>query len=75
LSEYKTWACLNAEGKAVWGDVFPEGIVPVLSILAQPAKLEGINKTERVYFVPAVIGIIIAIALVSLVIVLMLRKR
>jgi hypothetical protein len=42
---------LNAEGKAVWGDVFPEGEVPVQSIIAQHATLEGIDKTERIFLV------------------------
>jgi hypothetical protein len=42
---------LNAEGKAVWGDAFPEGEVPVHSIIAQSATLEGINKTEKVFLV------------------------
>lgn len=42
---------MNAEGKAVWGDVFPDGEVPVQSIIAQPATLEGIDKTERVFLV------------------------
>jgi hypothetical protein len=42
---------LNAEGKAVWGDVFPDGEVPVQSIIAQAATLEGIAKTERVFLV------------------------
>ena len=51
MRKYKTWASLNAEGKTVWGDVFPEGEVPVQSIIAQPATLEGIDKTERVFLV------------------------
>jgi hypothetical protein len=51
LRKYKTWANLNTEGKKVWGDVFPDGEVPVQSILAQPATLEGIDKTERVLLV------------------------
>jgi hypothetical protein len=42
---------LNAEGKAVWGDVFPDGEVPVQSIIAQAATLEGIAETERVFLV------------------------
>jgi len=49
LRKYRTWAYLNAEGKAVWGDVFPDGEVPVQSIIAQHAALEGIDKTERVF--------------------------
>ncbi len=51
MRKYKTWASLNAEGKAVWGDVFPDGEVPVQNIIAQPATLEGIDKTERVFLV------------------------
>ena len=51
MRNYRTWAYLNAEGKAVWGDVFPDGEVPVQSIIAQPATLEGIDKTERVFLV------------------------
>jgi len=51
LRKYRTWAHLNAEGKAIWGDVFPDGEVPVQSIIAQPATLEGIDKTERVFLV------------------------
>ena len=51
MRKYKTWASLNAEGKTVWGDVFPDGEVPVQSIIAQPATLEGIDKTERVFLV------------------------
>ena len=51
MRNYRTWAFLNAEGKAVWGDVFPDGEVPVQSIIAQPATLEGIDKTERVFLV------------------------
>ena len=51
MRKYKTWAYLNAEGKAVWGDVFVDGEVPIQSIIAQPANLEGIDKTERVFLV------------------------
>ena len=51
MRKYKTWASLNAEGKKVWGGVFPDGEVPVQSIIAQPATLEGIDKTERVFLV------------------------
>jgi hypothetical protein len=35
LSKYSTSAYLNAEGKKVWGGVFPDGEVPVQSIIAQ----------------------------------------
>jgi hypothetical protein len=42
---------LNAEGKALWGNIFPDGEVPVQSIIAQSATLEGIDKPERVFLV------------------------
>ena len=51
MRKYRTWAYLNAEGKAVWEDVFPDGEVPIQSIIAQPATLEGIDRTERVFLV------------------------
>ena len=51
MRKYRTWAYLNAEGKAVWGDIFPDGEVPVQSIIAQNATLEGIDKAERVFLV------------------------
>ena len=51
LRKYQTWAYLNAEGKAVWGDVFADGEVPIQSIIAQPASLEGITSQERVFIV------------------------
>ena len=51
MRKFKTWASLNGEGKTVWGDVFPDGEVPVQSIIAQHATLEGVDKTERVFLV------------------------
>ena len=51
MRKYQTWAYLNAEGKGVWGDVFVDGEVPIQSIIAQSATLEGIDKTERVFLV------------------------
>ncbi|MBC7120328.1 MAG: hypothetical protein H5T33_01920 [Candidatus Methanosuratus sp.] len=51
MKKYKTWASLNAEGQAAWGHVFPDGEVPVQSIIAQAATLEGIAETERVFLV------------------------
>lgn len=51
MRKYKTWTSLNAEGKTVWGDVFPDGEVPVQSIISQSATLEGVDKTERVFIV------------------------
>ena len=51
MRKYRTWAYLNTEGKVVWGDVFPEGEAPIQSIIAQPASLENINSTARVFLV------------------------
>ena len=51
MKKYRTWAYLNSEGKTVWGNVFPEGEVPIQSIIAQSATLEGIDGTERVFLV------------------------
>jgi hypothetical protein len=49
--KYRTWAFLNAEGKAAWGEVFSDGEVPIQSIIAQTATLEGISKVEKVFLV------------------------
>ena len=46
-----SWANLNAEGKQHGGDIFPNGKVPIHSILAIPAKLKGIRPTQTVYIV------------------------
>jgi predicted Fe-S protein YdhL (DUF1289 family) len=43
------WAFLNDEGKKVWGDVFPDGKVPVASMAFQEAKVGP--KIERVILV------------------------
>jgi hypothetical protein len=49
--KYRTWAFLNAGGKAAWGKVFPDGEVPIQSIIAQTATLEGISTVELVFLV------------------------
>ena len=51
MSKYRTWVRLNVEGKRLWGDVFPDGIVPVQNIATQHAKLEGIKDAESVFTV------------------------
>lgn len=48
-SEFRMWATLNDEGKKVWGDVFPDGKVPVMSMSFHEAKV-GPN-TKRVVLV------------------------
>jgi hypothetical protein len=51
LRNYQTWAYLNAEGKKLWSDVFPNGEVPIQSMIAQTATLEGVNGVERIFLV------------------------
>lgn len=45
------WVCLNDEGKKVWGDIFPEGTVPVRSMVFERASLEGERDSEEVVLV------------------------
>ena len=49
LRKYRTWAYLNAEGKKIWGGVFPYGEVPIQSMIARVATLEGVDGVERVF--------------------------
>lgn len=51
MSDYRTWVRLNLEGKREWGDVFPDGKVPVLTIVTQKPILEGANDVESVFTV------------------------
>ncbi len=48
---YQTWARLNFIGKQEWGEAFPEGKVPILSIATQQVRLERIKDTESVFTV------------------------
>jgi hypothetical protein len=45
------WVKLNEEGKQVWGDVFPDGMVPVCSMSFQQANLGNSGGGERVILV------------------------
>jgi hypothetical protein len=49
LRKYVIWTYLNAEGKALWGDIFPDSEVPIQSLIPQSATLEGIEDQERVF--------------------------
>ncbi|MCW4046327.1 MAG: hypothetical protein NWE99_02020 [Candidatus Bathyarchaeota archaeon] len=51
MSTYRAWARLNFDGKREWGDIFPDGKVPIQSIATQHAKLEGIKDIESVFTV------------------------
>jgi hypothetical protein len=48
LAEFHVF--LNDEGNKIWGDVFPDGMVPVLSPISQWAQLEP-GKSEKVYMI------------------------
>jgi hypothetical protein len=43
------WAYLNAKGKRYWGDIFPDGKVPIQSIAAQQARVDGLNDPESIF--------------------------
>ena len=47
------WACLNDEGKKVWGEIFPDSKIPVTSMVFQETKLGPgpASKRERVVLV------------------------
>jgi len=48
---FKHWAWLNEEGMKIFGDVFPDKKVPVLSMIPQWVYLPIGNKTiYKVYF-------------------------
>ena len=46
---FRHWAFLNSEGKRVFGDVFPDGLVPVVSLVPGVAVIGGVE--ERIYLV------------------------
>jgi hypothetical protein len=45
---FKHWVYLNDEGKELFGDIFPDGIVPVLSIVPHVTAPDG-NDAYLVY--------------------------
>ena len=49
--KYNTWVRFNVQGKQVWGDVFPDGTVPVQNISTQHATLAGFKDVESVFTV------------------------
>lgn len=44
-------ALLNDEGKKQWGEIFPDGHVPVQTLIAQDATVEETNQPLKVYLV------------------------
>ena len=51
MTDYRTWARLNLEGKREWGEVFPDGKVPVKNVATQRARLEDPKDAESVFTV------------------------
>lgn len=43
---------LNEEGKRLWGSVYPDGKVPLVSIIQELAELDGLSGKRAVYRVP-----------------------
>ena len=48
---FRHWARLNEKGKKLYGKIFPDGQVPVLSMVPQMAKLGESETPERVYII------------------------
>jgi hypothetical protein len=51
LTDYQTWARLSLAGKKEWGEIFPDGKVPVQTIVTQKPILEGTKDAESVFTV------------------------
>lgn len=49
MPRFHHWTHLNEEGKKIYGTIFPDGIVPVVVMIASVAKLG--DKTTRMYTV------------------------
>lgn len=46
---FRHWAYLNAEGKKIYGDIFPYGNIPVVSMIPTLCRIEG--HPERCYMI------------------------
>jgi len=46
---YKDWCYLNDEGKELFGDIFPDGIVPILSMLPIIFEHQKLDKPNKAY--------------------------
>ena len=47
--DYNDWAHLNDEGKTEFGDIFPEGIVPILSMIPIIFEHPNLDAPEKAY--------------------------
>ena len=46
---FKHWIFLNEEGQKLYGDIFPDGEIPVLCMIPTLGGIEG--KPERLYLI------------------------
>jgi len=45
---FRHWAYLNEKGRKLYGEIFPDGQVPLLSMIPQMAQLGGSEPPQRV---------------------------
>jgi hypothetical protein len=50
MRRFKHWAYLNPEGMEIWGDVFPDRTVPVVSMVAGYGPLGSPASPPEYYF-------------------------
>ena len=49
--KFKHWAHLNEEGKETWGDIFPNGMIPVVSMIHRTGPLGEPDNIEDYFMV------------------------
>lgn len=48
MTGHPCWALLNEEGRRLWGDIFPDGQIPIQGIQTGLTELEGRGPNQRV---------------------------
>lgn len=51
---FRSWAHLKGEGLAIYGEIFPNGLVPIQSIIGQEMILGGQNSKAYMVFLPEI---------------------
>ena len=49
--KFKHWAHLNNKGKNTWGDIFPKGTIPVVSMIHRTGPLGEKDNIENYFMV------------------------
>lgn len=44
--KYPIAACLNVEGMKLFGDVFPDGLIPIFNPISGETEIEGIGRKQ-----------------------------